>query len=226
LGALVAVEREPTRPLPRVVPFLRGVLHAPFLGRARAAARKSQRGLRALRRRPRAGELPRDPARAALHPSGRVHAQRACVRRLDPRHVPCGAGGDARSRIHALPRRAFRQAARRAPARVAGGARVTTAEKYVTAAYCVVFAVVLVYLLIMALKLQRLEREVDELADRVPDEDAEEAPREPARGGWGSFSAPRPCSREGGRSALWARGAPRVVGEEPRPGASGSAGWR
>ena len=61
--------------------------------------------------------------------------------------------------------------------------RLTTAEKYVTAAYCVVFAVVLVYVLIMALKLQRLEREVDELAGRVPDEDAEEAPRETARVG-------------------------------------------
>jgi CcmD family protein len=60
---------------------------------------------------------------------------------------------------------------------------VTTGEKYVTAAYCVVFAVVLVYLLIMALKLQRLEREVDELAARVPDEDAEEALREEARVG-------------------------------------------
>ena len=60
---------------------------------------------------------------------------------------------------------------------------MTTAEKYVTAAYCVVFAVLLVYLVIMALKLQRLEREVDELADRVPDEDAEETPREPARVG-------------------------------------------
>ena len=57
---------------------------------------------------------------------------------------------------------------------------MTTAERYVTAGYCVVFAAVLVYLLIMALKLQRLEREVDELAGRVPDEDAEEAPREPA----------------------------------------------
>jgi len=46
-----------------------------------------------------------------------------------------------------------------------------------------VFAGVLVYVLIMALKLQRLEREVDELAGRVADEDAEEAPREPARVG-------------------------------------------
>jgi hypothetical protein len=43
---------------------------------------------------------------------------------------------------------------------------------------------VLAYLLIMALKLQRLEREVDELAGRVLEDDAEEeAPREPARVG-------------------------------------------
>jgi hypothetical protein len=48
-----------------------------------------------------------------------------------------------------------------------------------------VFAVVLVYVLIMALKLQRLEREVDELAERVPaeDVDSEGAPREAARVG-------------------------------------------
>jgi CcmD family protein len=58
---------------------------------------------------------------------------------------------------------------------------VTTAEKYVTAAYCVVFAVVLVYVLIMALKLQRLEREVDELAERAAAEaPEEEGRREPA----------------------------------------------
>ena len=55
---------------------------------------------------------------------------------------------------------------------------MTTAEKYVTAAYCVVFAVVLAYVLIIALKLQRLEREVDELAQH---KDAEPEPeREPA----------------------------------------------
>jgi CcmD family protein len=44
---------------------------------------------------------------------------------------------------------------------------MTTAEKYVTAAYCVIFAVVLLYVAIIALKLQRLEREVDELAHRA-----------------------------------------------------------
>lgn len=40
---------------------------------------------------------------------------------------------------------------------------MTTAERYVTAAYCVVFALVLVYVVIIALKLQRLEREVEAL---------------------------------------------------------------
>jgi CcmD family protein len=60
---------------------------------------------------------------------------------------------------------------------------MSTAEKYVTAAYCVVFAGVLVYLLIMALKLQRLERDVEELESRVPEEDTEDAAREPARVG-------------------------------------------
>jgi CcmD family protein len=58
---------------------------------------------------------------------------------------------------------------------------LTTAEKYVTAAYCVVFAVVLVYVLILALKLERLESEVDELAGRATAQDGEGEPsREPA----------------------------------------------
>ena len=45
------------------------------------------------------------------------------------------------------------------------------------------FAVVLAYVLIMALKVQRLEREVDEIAARVAEDDAEEAPRETAHVG-------------------------------------------
>ncbi|MDE3025160.1 MAG: heme exporter protein CcmD [Acidobacteriota bacterium] len=45
---------------------------------------------------------------------------------------------------------------------------MTTAEKYVTAAYCVIFAVVLAYVVLIAFKLQRLEREVDELERRAP----------------------------------------------------------
>ena len=48
---------------------------------------------------------------------------------------------------------------------------MTNAEKYVTAAYCVVFALVLAYVVIIALKLQRLEREVSALAPRKHDAD-------------------------------------------------------
>jgi CcmD family protein len=42
---------------------------------------------------------------------------------------------------------------------------VTNEEKYVAAAYLVVFVFVLVYFLIMALKVARLEREVGELTE-------------------------------------------------------------
>jgi CcmD family protein len=44
---------------------------------------------------------------------------------------------------------------------------LTAAEKYVAAAYGLVFLVVLVYVLIIALKLGRLERELDELTGAV-----------------------------------------------------------
>ena len=52
---------------------------------------------------------------------------------------------------------------------------MTTAETYVTAAYCAIFAVVLVYVAIIALKLQRLEREVDAFAasKQIEDEAAD-----------------------------------------------------
>ena len=46
---------------------------------------------------------------------------------------------------------------------------MSTAEKYVTAAYCVVFAVVLGYVVIIALKLQRLERDVEALESKPKD---------------------------------------------------------
>jgi CcmD family protein len=45
---------------------------------------------------------------------------------------------------------------------------ITSAEaKYVAAAYGVVFLVVLLYVLIIALKLERLERELGELTERL-----------------------------------------------------------
>jgi CcmD family protein len=46
---------------------------------------------------------------------------------------------------------------------------VTTEEKYVAAAYLVVFVVVLAYVLIIAAKVGRLERTLDELVERVKD---------------------------------------------------------
>ena len=42
---------------------------------------------------------------------------------------------------------------------------MTTEEKYVAAVYLVVFVVLLAYVFIIGLKLQRLEREVAELAE-------------------------------------------------------------
>ena len=42
---------------------------------------------------------------------------------------------------------------------------MSTEEKYVAAAYLVIFAVVLAYVVIIALKLQRLERELSELIE-------------------------------------------------------------
>jgi hypothetical protein len=42
---------------------------------------------------------------------------------------------------------------------------VTSAERYVTAAYLVVLGVVLAYIVIYAFKLSRLEREVGELTE-------------------------------------------------------------
>jgi CcmD family protein len=41
---------------------------------------------------------------------------------------------------------------------------VSTGEKYLAAAYLVVFAAVLVYVVLIALKLTRIERELSELA--------------------------------------------------------------
>jgi hypothetical protein len=48
---------------------------------------------------------------------------------------------------------------------------VTTAEKYVTAAYLVVLAVVLLYVVIYAFKMARLQREVTQLAELARERD-------------------------------------------------------
>ena len=63
---------------------------------------------------------------------------------------------------------------------------MTPSEKYTAAAYLVVFVGVLLYVLIIASKLQRLERQVteivEELRDRVPELAEEEREPELHRG--------------------------------------------
>ena len=54
---------------------------------------------------------------------------------------------------------------------------MTSAEKYVAGAYLVVFVVVLAYVLIIATKLARLEREVAELARLAQERKADRAPQ-------------------------------------------------
>ena len=50
---------------------------------------------------------------------------------------------------------------------------MTQSEKYVAAVYLVVFVVLLAYVLIIASKLQRLERQIGELADRARERESD-----------------------------------------------------
>jgi CcmD family protein len=52
---------------------------------------------------------------------------------------------------------------------------MTSEEKYVAAAYLVVFVGVLVYVLIIAAKLQRLDREVGELVELARERNPDDA---------------------------------------------------
>jgi CcmD family protein len=54
-------------------------------------------------------------------------------------------------------------------------AHLTTFEKYTAAAYLVVFVGVLAYVLIIASKLQRLQRQVGELVERAREREAAES---------------------------------------------------
>jgi len=58
---------------------------------------------------------------------------------------------------------------------------MTSAEKYVTAAYVVVLAVVLLYVVVYAFKLQRLDREVARLAELARDRHSDTESVEPER---------------------------------------------
>src|SRR5206468_10900573 len=123
------------------------------------------RRLRALRRRAHSGQHPFDPSVRALHPSRCVRQGRTEHGGVAVLHLLRRGRGDVLRGGDAVPPRACRQAARHPSARAAGGAAVTTEEKYVAAVYLVVFVVLLAYVFIIGLKLQRLEREVAELAE-------------------------------------------------------------
>ena len=62
---------------------------------------------------------------------------------------------------------------------------MTPSEKYTAAAYLVVFVGVLAYVLIIASKLQRLQRQVGELVEKVREREAPEQAREPETAGSG-----------------------------------------
>ncbi len=49
---------------------------------------------------------------------------------------------------------------------------MTQSEKYTAAAYLVVFLAVLVYVVIIGSKLQRLQREVEQIVERVKERNA------------------------------------------------------
>jgi CcmD family protein len=65
------------------------------------------------------------------------------------------------------------------------------AGKYVAAAYIVVFALVLIYLAIMAAKLSRIERELGELAELASRRHAREREREQERAAAANAAAGR-----------------------------------
>src|SRR5581483_3052388 len=167
VGALVGVVRGPARALPRALPLLLRLLHAALLARARPVACAHLRGVRAVRGGADPGQLPRHPAVEELHPPGRLHPRRASDDRDDVRRVLRRVGGGAPPRRADVPGGAARQAAGPPPARAARGARrvVSSGEKYVAAAYAVVFATVLVWVALIAVKLVRLERETAEMAE-------------------------------------------------------------
>src|SRR5207244_4050212 len=135
--------------------------------RAGPAAREPLRGVRALRRRADSDLVPRDPAGVGLHPSDGVHERRPADVWLDVPHVLRLVGRSARNGERALSHRADGQAHRRAVAGTEGAVGVTSAEKYVAAAYLVVFLVLLAYIVIIASKLQRLEAALGELVEQV-----------------------------------------------------------
>src|SRR5262249_13270218 len=183
------------------------LLHAALLGRGRPGAGEPLRRLCVVRRRPDPDQLPRDPALRAVHPPDDVHAQGPADGDLAVRDVHGRPRRADLARRRALPRGALREAARHPAPRASRGALVTTEEKYVAAAYLVVFLAVLIYVLIISSKLTRLERQVSELTELALRRKQE---READREEVGVGSAPLLACAAGLR-----RGGGRLRGERP-----------
>ena len=108
-----------------------------------------------------------------FHPSGRIQPRRAADGRLAVLHVLrlLAAMLALAALLYHVELAGKRIDVRMRELREA--LRVTSEEKYVAAAYLVIFAVVLAYVVIIALKLQRLERELTELAELARDRQEE-----------------------------------------------------
>src|SRR3954453_15826380 len=187
VGPLVGVGRARARVVPDRLPPLLLLPAAALLYRRPREAGALRERLRHSGGRVRADQLHGRAARHRAHPpassveDGRLAAGR------DAAHVPRLAARRSAAVRHALEGRADREervdeteetAAPARGRRACGGADpragghamtfvlATAGDKYVYAAYGVFLAIVLLYLAIMATKLARIEREVQELADK------------------------------------------------------------
>src|SRR5919108_517332 len=165
VGSLVGLERAAAHALPDPVSVLLGVLHAPLLDACRSAQGAHLRRVRPLRRRADPPQLHGDSPRRGADSPGGVQTGRTRHGGLDVPDVLRLLRRDARARRRALPARAERQASGCEPSGAAGATRMSTGEKYLWAAYLVLFAAVLLYVVLIALKGGRLERELADLAD-------------------------------------------------------------
>src|SRR4051812_4302920 len=211
LGPLVGVGRADARLVPHRVPALRDLPADALLDRGPREAGALRERLRGDRRRVRPAQLHRGPPRAGVHAPARVRDGRRRPAREDAAPLlPVAARDDAL--VHhavalrdgleehlgeaALPAAQARRRRRGRPRRPHGGAEppddVIIAQTtnalpdntgYVAAAYLVFFALVLIYVVIMASKLARFERQLTELNDLVDE-----------RGGFAGAAAPAQAS--------------------------------
>src|SRR4051812_16541549 len=204
LGALVGVGRADARVLPGRLPALRHLPAAALLDRGPRAPGALRERVRHRGRSLRAAELPGGAPRAVLYPSARLRDGRrrptgedaVALLPLPHRHGgalrhPVEVRDDLQAHLRTAAlaaaqagRRRSRRSARPQRGTEPRDERVTDAlpdnTGYVAAAYLVFLALVLIYLVVMAAKLARFERELAELNELAEDrEPADE--REPVR---------------------------------------------